>query len=405
MVVANTTTQALRPSLEVADIFRAYGSEYLRTHRLTEAQRRVMRAIVQCRTAALGGHVEECDTCGAQRIAYNSCRNRHCPKCQRLQQALWVEARVAELLPIEYYHVVFTLPHQLNELARWYPREVYDLLFAAASETLQEFGRRKLGGELGLTAVLHTWGQTLQQHPHVHCIVTGGALSQDGERFRRCRQGYLFGVQELSAAYRERYCRGLRHWAEEVAAAGWPPGVELAKRLEELAAELSEVAWVVYAKRPLCGPEQVIEYLSRYTQRVAISNSRLVECAEGRVSFRWKDYRAGGMSKVMRLPAEEFIRRFLQHVLPAGYVRIRHYGLLASRERERKLGRCRELLQAAEVERAERRETSAELLLRITGREVSRCERCGSGEMVKVAEWECGESPPVSLWPRERRAA
>jgi hypothetical protein len=197
----------------------------------------------------------------------------------------------------------------------------------------------------------------------------------------------------------------LRRWAEEVAAAEWPPGAELARRLEELAVELSEVGWVVYAKRPLCGPQQVIEYLGRYTQRVAISNARLVECAEGMVSFRWKDYRAGGMSKVMRLPAEEFIRRFLQHVLPEGYVRLRHYGLLASRERERKLGRCRELLKAAQLQRAERRERSAELLLRLTGRDVSRCERCGRGEMMKVAEWEYGESPPARLWPRAQRAA
>ncbi len=405
MAAAIATTEAPRPPLEVADIFRAHGAEYLHTHRVTEAQRRVLRAIVQCRTAALGGHIEECDTCGAERIAYNSCRDRHCPKCQRLKQAVWVEERVADLLPIEYYHLVFTLPHELNELARWYPREVYDLLFEAANETLREFSRRELGGELGVTAVLHTWGQTLQYHIHLHCIVTGGALSVDGESFRRCRQGYLFGVKELSAVYRDRYCAGLRRWAREAVGVETPPGAPLAGRLEELARELSEVEWVVYAKRPLCGPEQVIEYLSRYTQRVAISNSRLIELAEGMVSFRWKDYQAGGTIKVMRLPAEEFIRRFLQHVLPEGYVRVRHYGLLASRERERKLARCRELLNAAESRREERKETSAELLLRLTGQDLAQCEQCGEGKMVRVAEWEFGERPLVGLWRRELRAA
>lgn len=405
MIATEPTTESPRPPLEVADIFRTHGAAYLRTQRVTEAQRRVMRAILQCRTAALGGHVEACENCGAERLAYNSCRNRHCPKCQRLRQALWVEARVADLLPIEYYHVVFTLPPELNELARWHAREVYDLLFAAASETLQEFGRRKLGGEPGFTAVLHTWGQTLQYHVHLHCIVTGGALSQDGECFRRCRQGFLFRVEELSAVYRERSCAGLRRWAREAVETATPEGTHLAARLAELAQELSEVAWVVYAKRPMCGPAQVIEYLSRYTQRVAISNARLLESAEGIVSFRWKDYRAGGTIRVMHLPGEEFIRRFLQHVLPAGYVRIRHYGLLASRERERKLARCRELLGAPPVERAAQQETSAEVLLRLTGRDVRQCEQCERGKMVRVAEWKAGASPPLRRGDARGKAA
>jgi hypothetical protein len=264
-----------------------------------------MQAILRRRTAALGGHVEECHNCGAQRIAYNSCRNRHCPKCQRLEQARWVEQQVADLLPLEYYHVIFTLPQELNELARWQPRLVYDLLFAAASASLQESGQRKLGGESGVTAVLHTWGQTLQTHIHLHCLVTGGALSEDGQSFRRCRQGFLFGVEELSAVCRAHYCAGLRRWAQTAAGAQW------AAQVERLAGELSELAWVVYAKRPLCGPQQTLEYVSRYTQRVAISNARLLELAEGVVSFRYKDYRAGGVSKIMHLPAHEFIRRFL----------------------------------------------------------------------------------------------
>lgn len=394
-----------RPALEVADIFRAHGAEYLQTHRVSEGQRKVIRAILQCRTAALGGHVEECNNCGVQRIAYNSCRNRHCPKCQRLEQARWVEQQVADLLPIEYYHVIFTLPQELNELARWQPRLVYDLLFAAARETLLEFGQRELGGELGLTAVLHTWGQQLQTHIHLHCLVTGGALSADGQSFRRCRQGFLFDVTKLSAVYRAHYCAGLRRWAQQAANSAAPVEAQWAAQAERLAAELSELAWVVYAKRPHCGPQQVIEYVSRYTQRVAISNTRLLELAEGVVSFRYKDYRAGGVSKVMRLPASEFIRRFLQHVLPAGYVRIRHYGLLASRERARKLARCRALLRAAAVERALPEETRAEWWRRLSERELKRCEECGSGELVRVAQWNCGESPPLRLGKAARRVA
>jgi hypothetical protein len=397
---ATHTTEITRPALEVADIFRAHSAEYLATHRVSEEQRRAIQAIIRCRTAALGGHVEECDACGAQRIAYNSCRNRHCPKCQGVQQALWVEARQAELLPLEYFHVVFTLPHELNELARWFPREVYDLLFAAAHETLQTLARRELGGELGITAVLHTWGQTLQTHIHLHCLVTGGALSDDETKFQRCPQGLLFRVEALSAVFRARYCAGLQQWAAELAAAGddWQALVA------QLAGELRGVPWVVYAKRPLAGPEQVLAYLGRYTQRVALSNARLLELKDGVVSFQYKDYWAGGVTRVMRLPALEFLRRFLQHVLPAGYVRIRHYGLLASRERERKLARCRELLGVAA--RAPVPGASwAECLAQWLGRAPQQCAQCAGGTMQTVAEWRPGESPPAELWGGRRCAA
>ena len=401
--VANSSPT--RPALEVADIFRAHGAEYLQTHRVTEGQRKVIRAILQCRTAALGGHVEECNNCGAQRIAYNSCRNRHCPKCQWLEQARWVEQQVADLLPIEYYHVIFTLPQELNELARWQPRLVYDLLFEAASKTLLKFGQQELGGELGITAVLHTWGQTLQTHIHLHCLVTGGALAADGQSFRRCRQGFLCSVEELSAVYRAHYCAGLRRWAQQAANSGAPMEAQWAAQAGRLAGALSERAWVVYAKRPHCGPGQVIEYLSRYTQRVASSNARLLDLSEGVVSFRYKDYRAGGVNQVMRLPASEFIRRFLQHVLPAGYVRIRHYGLLASRERGRKLARCRELLRTAPVGQVVQQAAKAELLRGLSARELKRCEECGSSELVRVAQWQGGESPPLKLGQGERRMA
>jgi hypothetical protein len=304
-----------------------------------------------------------------------------------LQQVRWVEQQVADLLPVEYFHVIFTLPHELNEVARGQAREVYDLLFAAASGSLQELGERELGGEVGVTAVLHTWGQTLQYHIHLHCLVTGGALSADGAQFRRARAGFLFSVERLSAAYRARYCAGLRRWAARA-----EPG--LGAQLAELAQTLSARAWVVYAQRPVCGAAQVIEYVSRYTQRVAISNGRLLSLTEGRVRFRYKDYQRGGVWQVMELSANEFLRRYVQHVLPAGYVRIRHYGLLASRCRAAKLARCRALLQVAEVGRATGWEASVTLLARLTGQDLTQCAQCGVGRMVVVAHWEAGKSPP-----------
>lgn len=395
MAVLRTTIQTAAPALEVADIVRAHGAEYVQTHGVTGEQRRVLRALVQCRTARLGGHVEACEKCGATRLAYNSCRDRHCPKCQGLQQVRWVEQQVADLLPLEYYHVIFTLPHELQEVARREPRAVYDLLFAAASGSLQELGQRELGGEVGVTAVLHTWGQTLQYHIHLHCLVTGGALSADGQRLRRCRVGFLVSVERLSASYRAHYCAGLRRWAERAEPA-------LGAQLAVLAQTLQEREWVVYAQRPLCGPEQVIKYVGRYTQRVAISNGRLLSLTAGQVRFRYKDYRRGGLWQVMELSAAEFLRRFLQHVLPAGYVRIRHYGLLASRGRAQKLARCRVLLQVAEPERAPGREPSAALFQRLTGQDLRQCAQCGAVQMVVVVVWEAGESPPGVRWSPER---
>ena len=330
-----------RPPLELADVFRAGSEEYLRTHNVILQQRRVLRAIVSCRTAALGSHREACANCGEVQIAYNSCRNRHCPKCQQHKQMLWTAQREAELLPLEYFHVVFTLPHELNSLARRYPRTIYDGLFAAATHSLLAMGQRTLGGELGITAVLHTWGQTLQQHIHLHCIVTGGALSAEGERFQRARPGFLGSVEALSASYQRHYLGQLERWAARTEEGA------LAQEVRAVVQSVAGRAWVVYAKRPMCGPAQVIAYLGRYTQRVAISNSRLLSLTADRVRFRWKDYRAAGQVKAMELPQAEFLRRFLQHVLPPGYVRIRHYGLLASRGRAPRLARCRALLQAS----------------------------------------------------------
>jgi Putative transposase/Transposase zinc-binding domain len=336
------------PPFEVADVVRAYGGTFRATHQVSHEQARVLRAIAQCRTAALGGHVEQCVSCGTERICYDSCRNRHCPKCQGRARAKWLAAEQAMLLPIPYFHVVFTLPHQLNPLIRVNQRHLYDLLFQTAAQTLQEFARdpQHLGAELGITAVLHTWGQTLTEHVHVHCVVTGGGLSPDGTRWHACHRRFLFAVKALGQVFRGKYLAGLERLRRQQrltfagASAPWAEDGAWATLRQQLSAK----PWVVYAKPPWGSPEQVLKYLSRYTHRVAIANSRLVFVGDGIVRFRYTDYAAGGTAKVMELRAEEFLRRFLLHVVPTGFVRIRHYGLLANRTRQAKLARARQLL-------------------------------------------------------------
>ena len=363
--------------LEVADIFRAHGEDYRRHHRLTRAQRRAMRAIELCRTAALGGHRDTCDRCGAERLTYNSCRNRHCPKCQTLATARWLDARRAELLPVEYFHVVFTLPHALNALVREHARLLYTLLFRTAAATLHAFAHdpRHLGGDVGVTAVLHTWGQTLVQHLHLHCIVTGGALAPDGSRWMSAKPGFLFPVRALAQVFRAKYLDAL----QAAVAAG-------TLRLDEpaagaaLFAQLRQHDWVVYAKRPFAGPEQVLDYLGHYTHRVALSNERLLSLDDGLVRFRWKDYADGDRPKVMALPAAEFIRRFLLHVVPDRFVRIRHFGLLANRSRQAKLARCRDLLHHPPPPVAAPESIPA-LVLRLTGLDLEQCPACPEGRM------------------------
>ena len=337
--------------VELADIVRAHAGAVRQAQRLTRGQHRALRAIAACRTAALGGHTQACDGCGATRIAYNSCRNRHCPKCQTLAKERWLAARRAELLPIAYFHVVFTLPHALNALAQGNPRVLYTLLFRAATETLASFGDdpRHLGGELGVIAILHTWGQTLVQHVHLHCVVTGGALARDGSRRLPAKRGFLFPVRALAPVFRAKYRDGLRRAFDrgEFRFAGSVAGLAEPTAFTAFLADLCASDWVVYAKPPFGGPVQVLEYLGRYTHRVALSNDRLVSLAEGVVRFRWRDYAHGNRVKTMALPAREFLHRFLLHVLPDGFVRIRHFGLLANRGHAAKLARCRALLAAA----------------------------------------------------------
>ena len=336
------------PPFEVADIVRAYGEAFRATHHVSHEQAKVLRTIAQCRTAALGGHVEVCETCGMERVCYDSCRNRHCPKCQGAARAKWLAAEQALLLPVPYFHLVFTLPHQLNPLVRVNQRALYHLLFQAATQTLQEFARAPthLGAELGITAVLHTWGQTLTEHVHVHCIVTGGGLTVDGVHWQPSHPRFLFAVTALGQVFRGKYVAGLERLRRQqrltFAGESAPLGEDAAWAM--FLQHLYTKPWVVYAKPPWGSPEQVLKYLSRYTHRVAIANSRLVFVGDGVVRFRYKDYATGGTTKVMELQAEEFLRRFLLHVVPPGFVRIRHFGLLANRTRQEQLARCRQLL-------------------------------------------------------------
>jgi hypothetical protein len=384
-----------RPEYEMADVVRRFGAGYLRRHPASREQRKVLRAIAQCRTAALGGHRDGCDRCGYERQSYNSCRNRHCPKCQGRARVLWVAARLEELLPIEYFHVVFTLPHELNALCRYNQRLVLDLLFRAASQTLLRFGRERLGGELGVTAALHTWGQTMVEHHHVHCVVTGGALSADGQRWVSSRAGYLFAVRALSAVYRGKYLEGLRRAYERGQLQGGEALEEVrdAASFERFVGRLAGREWVVYAKRPFAGPAQMVRYVGRYTHRVAMTNERIVGIDDETVSFTYKDYRDGGRRKVMRLGGEAFLGRYLRHVLPKGFQRIRHYGLFGGR-RGAKLARCRELL--GEGERAQEVGGGEEPAYGALDSDGERCPECGVGRMVCIEAWPRMCGPPSS---------
>jgi hypothetical protein len=342
-----------RPALEVADIFRAEGAlwrEQLRGH-LSLGQLKVMSAIERCRTAALGGHRLRCSACGQGQIAFNSCRNRHCTKCQGSAARRWLEARQADLLPVEYYHLVFTLPAPISAIAYTNKERLYGLLFDTAAETLRTIAAdpRHLGARIGATLVLHTWGSQLTHHPHVHGIVPGGGLALDADRWVPCRKGFFLPVRVLSRFFRRRFLAELQQLHRRGELRFFGEHAELADpaRFAEYLSPLRQLEWVVYAKRPFAGPEAVLAYLSRYTHRVAISNSRLIALDERGVTFRWKDYRAKARTryKSMTLSAPEFMRRFLLHVLPSGFHRIRHYGLLGNAHRKTHLATARELLQ------------------------------------------------------------
>jgi hypothetical protein len=355
VAAAGEAGSAARPPFEVADVVRAYGEHYRRTHPTSPEQRRVLRALATCRTAALGGHVEQCERCTYRRVAYNSCRNRHCPKCQGKERAQWMAAEQALLLPVPYFHVVFTLPHALNPLIRTNRRRLYGLLFRLAARTLRTFAHdpRHLGAELAVTMVLHTWGQTLEEHYHVHCIVSGGGLSLDGRSWvplppgqTKCRRPFLSAVTALSRVFRGKFIAALQRARRRgtLRYLGQSAALVEPAPWETLIATLWQHDWVVYAKPPFGSPQQVLKYLSRYTHRVALSNQRLLGVAHGVVRFEYHDYADHNQRKEMELPATEFLRRFLLHVVPKGFMRIRHYGITANRRRQQKLARCRELL-------------------------------------------------------------
>jgi hypothetical protein len=373
----------MRPDLEVADVLRRHGADYRRDHdrHLGRAQRRVMAAMEACRTSALGGHAEHCTDCGLVRQAYNSCRNRHCPKCQGLARAQWLAERQAELLPVPYFHVVFTVPAQVAEIAFQNKAAVYAILFKAASEALRVAAAdpRHLGAEIGVVAVLHTWGQNLHHHPHVHCVVPGGGLSLNGQRWVACRPGFFLPVRVLSRLFRRLFLEHLRDAFEAGQLRFFSDLASLADPASFRAhlAGLKRIEWVVYAKPPFGGPEQVLAYLGRYTHRVAIANSRLVGLDQGRVSFRWKDYRHHDKSKLMTLSADEFIRRFLLHTLPDGFHRIRHYGLFANGHRAAKLAQCRLLLAAATPPTPDPTADYRQRYRCLTGRSLDICPGCG----------------------------
>ncbi|MDO9102185.1 MAG: IS91 family transposase [Candidatus Nitrotoga sp.] len=348
----------VRPVLEVADIFRAQGPAWRAAQQghLSLGQLKVMSAIEQCRSAALGGHVLHCPACAHDEIAYNSCRNRHCPKCQASAAKRWLEARQTELLPVDYYHVVFTLPAPISAIAYTNKAVIYRLLFEVAAETLRTIAAdpKHLGARIGATLVLHTWGSALTHHPHVHGIVPGGGLSLDGERWVACKPGFFLSVRVLSRLFRRRFLEELAqvHRAGQLQFFGEYAQLSEATAFAEWLAPLRKCEWVVYAKRPFAGPAAVLAYLSRYTHRVAIANSRLIALDERGVTFKWKDYRETGETrhKTMTLKTDEFMRRFLLHVLPSGFHRIRHYGLIANSGRRENLARARELLNVVPVE-------------------------------------------------------
>jgi hypothetical protein len=337
---------------EVADIFRNLDASFVSS--LSAVQRRVVQDIVDCRTAALGGHLEQCDQCGHQQIAYNSCRDRHCPKCQAAARAEWMQARAEELLPVSYFHVVFTLPEQLSLLALQNKRVIYNLLFRAASETLLEIAAdpKHLGARIGFFAVLHTWGQTLQAHPHLHCVIPGGGLSADNSQWIASRPGFFLPVKVLSRLFRGKFIAYLYKARDQgqLTYAGQMSDLAEADGFNCLLSKLKRIEWVVYAKPPFGGPEQVLKYLARYTHRVAISNGRMLDLSGDDVTFNYKDYAAGNVTKTMTLDVHEFARRFLLHVLPRGFVRIRYYGFLANGCRAKKLELCRRLLSADKAE-------------------------------------------------------
>ena len=374
-----------RPPLEVADVLAAHARAFFeaRSGIVSSAKRRVVRKLVTCRTAALGGHIDRCDRCDYERVSYNSCRNRHCPKCQAAARAEWLEAREADLLPVEYFHVVFTVPAGIAEITLQNKKIMYAILLRASAETVQQIAGdpKHLGARIGLLSVLHTWGQNLLHHPHVHCVVPGGGLSPDGNSWVSCRPGFFLPVGVLSKVFRGKFLDMTRHaFANgELSFQGALAPLNDAHAFATHLKTACETDWVVYAKPPFGGPAQVLKYLARYTHRIAISNHRLVSLENGRIKFRWKDYAHGNRHRTMTLDAGEFIRRFLLHVLPKGFMRIRHFGFLANACRTERLRRCRELLGCSSPTSVVAEDANDSL----DDDKLRRCPSCSEGHLIR----------------------
>jgi hypothetical protein len=379
--------------IEVGDIFRQYGPAYRESYPLGWQSLKAMSAIENCRTAALGGHVDECDECGDKRISYDSCSNRHCPKCQGLVREKWLAARQKEVLPVTYFHVVLTLPRELNSIALLNQKVVYDLLFKAGSETLMQLGEdpKHLGAEIGIIAVLHTWGQNLLDHPHLHCIVPGGGLSDDGQRWlypkkSKKNKKFFVHVHVIGDLFKKKFLAYLKqaYRKGELKFVGKTQYLRVAAEFQNLVDDLYQIRWVTYCKPPFGGPAKALEYLARYSNKVAISNHRIVKLQERKVTFKWHDYR-DDKEKLLPLDAFEFIRRFLLHVLPFQYMRIRYYGLFSNRKRKEKIQRCQQILGMPDGVQDESMETKSwqDWFFERTGLDLRVCPSCGKGRMVR----------------------
>ena len=380
-----------REKLEVADVFRLYGDAYRRCNVLSYEQLKVMHHIETCRSAQLGGHIERCDQCGFEQIAYNSCRDRHCPKCQTLPKEQWLNDRKAELLPCGYFHLVFTLPHDLNPIILCNKKLTMDNLFSAVSQTLQAFAKDpqwRLEGRLGFIAVLHTWSQTLMDHFHLHCLVPAGALSFEKDKWIPARHSFLFRIESLEKEFKKRYlkCLETAYQNNQLIFPGNTAVFESRPGFGHLIQSLSTTKWIAYAKRPFAGPEQVLDYLGRYTHRVAISNNRITSIENGNVTFTYKDRKNNNESKTMTLCAEEFIRRFLLHVLPKGFMKIRYFGFLAHKNKKQTISLIRTLIDPDAKLPERRKETLFEMMLRLTGKDITCCPQCKKGKMTTIKQ-------------------
>jgi hypothetical protein len=369
--------------IELQDIIREYGDEFLQKYTLNAVQWKAFNDILYCRTAAMGGHIDKCDKCDHQRISYNSCRNRHCPKCQTLAKEQWIENQERYLLNAGYFHVVFTVPCELNMVFRQNQEIMYNILFKAVSETLLELGQnpKYLGAKLGITAILHTWGQNLLYHPHIHCVVPGGGLTDDG-RWKYTRKKFFIPVKVLSKKFRGKFLALMR--AAKLRFGGTINHLNNQRDYDSFIADLYRKSWVTYCKPPFDSAAKVIQYLGRYTHRVAISNNRILSMQDGRVSFRWRDYADNNNTKVMTVPALEFIRRFMSHVLPKGLRKIRHYGILASGGKTKRIQLCKRLTNTADNHRNEPRKLF-DILLDKLGDSFLKCPRCGHGMMTRAS--------------------